>query len=115
MFAFALDSPYSTLLHFPRLDHIPSSGSPIVRIPSMISIREGAEGLWSIRGRVHTFVVHCARQIAKDMLCSLPVSQARVRVESGKNSGRIGNVRPCGECQVHEGANKGDIGVLGHL
>ena len=36
------------------------------------------------------------------MLCSLPVSQTRIGVESGKDSGCIGNVWPCSDCQIHE-------------
>jgi hypothetical protein len=42
-------------------------------------------------------VIHYALQIVQDMLNSLPVSKARIRVESGKNSGSIGNIWPCGE------------------
>jgi len=38
----------------------------------------------------------------KHMLGSLPVRKARIGVESGKNSGSIGNVRPCGESKVHQ-------------
>ena len=57
-------------------------------------------------------MVHCALQVVKHMLGSLPVRKARIGVESGKNFGSIGNVRPCGESKVHQQPNNGDIGVL---
>jgi hypothetical protein len=68
-----------------------------------------------LRGPVHKSVIHYALQIVQDMLDSLPVSEARIRVELGKNSCSIGNVRPCGECQIYEWANNRDVGILAHF
>ena len=41
--------------------------------------------------------------------------KARIGVESGKNSGSVGNVRPCSEGKVYQQPNNGDIGVLAHF
>ena len=76
--------------------------SPIVRIASMVRIRVSDEGLRRIRWLVDDAVINSALQIVQDMLGCLPVSWARIGVESGKNSGCIGNVWPCGDSQIHE-------------
>src|SRR6266702_1955652 len=49
------------------------------------------------------------------MFCSLPMSQTRIGVESGKNSGCISDVWPCGDCKVHEAAYNGDVRVLAYF
>jgi len=69
------------------LDHISTSGLAIVWISTMISIRIGDEGLRGSGRLVDKFVVHSALQIVKHMLGSLPMSQTRTGVESGKDSG----------------------------
>ena len=81
----------------------------------MISIRVSDEGLRRCGRLVNKLVVNCALQISKDMLCSLPVSQTRIGVESGKNSGSIRNIWPCGDGQIHQRAHKQDVGVLLHV
>ena len=63
---------------------------------------------------VDKFVVCGALQIAKHVLGSLPMSWPRVGVESGKDSSSIGNVWPCGDCKIHQGANNRYVGVLLH-
>jgi hypothetical protein len=72
----------------------------------MVSIRVSDEGFRQ-NGRLVDLLVVCgALQIVKHMLGSLPMSWTRVGVESGKNSSCIGNnVWPCGDCQIHQGAN----------
>ena len=66
----------------------------------MVRIRVGDEGLRRVRRLVDDAVINCALQITQEMLGSLPVSWARIGVESGKNSGSISNVWPCGDCKV---------------
>src|SRR6266404_1044069 len=98
-----------------NLDHISTSGPAIVRVSTMISIRISDERLRWSRGLVDELLVHSTLQITKHMLCSLPVSQSRIGVESGKNSGSIGNVWTSGDCQIHQRANHRDIRVLAHF
>ena len=52
----------------------------------MIRIRIGDEGLRGIRWLIDDAVISCTPQIAQDMLGSLPVSWARIGVESDKNA-----------------------------
>jgi hypothetical protein len=59
----------------------------------------GDEGLRQVRRLVDEFIVHSALEISKHILDSLPMSKTRIGVESGKNSGCIGNVWPCGKGQ----------------
>ena len=40
---------------------------------------------------------------------------ARILTESGKDSGGISDVGPCGEGQIDQRPNNRDIGVLAHL
>jgi hypothetical protein len=87
----------------------------IVQVASMISMGRGDEGLRCIRRPISELVVQCTLQVAQNMLDSLPVRESRIGVKSGKNSGSIGNVWPGGECQGHERANNGDVGVLAHF
>jgi hypothetical protein len=49
------------------------------------------------------------------MLGSLPGNFARIEVESGKNSGSIGNVWPCGDRRYISEPTDKYIGVLAHL
>src|SRR6266403_5361141 len=98
-----------------NLDHISTSGPAIVRVSTMISIRIGDERLRRSRGLVDELVMHSTLQIAKHMLCSLPVSQSRIGVEPGKNSGCIGNVWTSGDCQIHQRAYNRNVGVLAHF
>jgi hypothetical protein len=81
--------------------------------------RKGVKGVTNITLRRHTpqnseeMVV--VRGQEGMMLDSLPVRESRIGVESGKNSGSIGDIWPGGECQVHQRANNGDVGVLVHF
>ena len=68
----------------------------------MVHIRVGDEGLRRVRRLVDDAVIHGALQIAQDMLGSLPVSWARIGVESGEDSGSISDVWPCGDSKVHQ-------------
>src|ERR1700677_1785556 len=81
----------------------------------MISIRVSDEGLRRSRRLVDKFVVHGTLQIAKHMLCSLPMNWTRVEVEFGKNSGSISDVWPCGDCKIRQGPKNWDVRVLLHL
>ena len=105
--------PRSQAYHQVRPMH--ACGLAIVWISTMISIRISDKGFWWGRRLIDKFVLCSTLQIAKHMLGSLPVSWSRVGVDSGKHSGSIGNVWPCGDCKIHQRANNRDVGVLLHL
>ena len=67
-----------------HFDHKSTSWLAIVLIAMMISIWVSYEGLKWCGRFVDKLVVNCTFQIAKDRLCSLPVSQTRIAVQSGK-------------------------------
>ena len=81
----------------------------------MVRIRIGNEGLRRIRRLVDNLVAHCTLQIVQNMSGSLPVNTTRIGVESGKYSGCLGDVWPCGDGKIHEGSNNGDVGAHAHF
>jgi hypothetical protein len=72
----------------------------------MISIRVCAEQFGAGRVRcIGDGVISCSLEIAKEVLDSMLVSNAWVRVESGKTANSIGNVWTSGSGQIHQSTN----------
>ena len=63
---------------------------------------------------VGEFQVHCALQIAEEVLYRLPVCGARIGVEASEDGDGISDIRASGDGKIHDSTNSTEIWNSAH-